>query len=366
MDKIASKLREIAKVAVAKYFGKLGDLFVAYPNSRSAVILIVKKTGSQYEIISLKQNDLWYSQRLAIAAGVGGLKVALQNTEYSHLIEKETGDVMKDIAMVSREIKKLKYYEKVDAVKAAKILTLKESIPTSYLKKYLPDLPLEGEGLTEKVGPFQVSFDHENDQERKSIEDLINRTIKAVEAGGFSKFLYGHIYVVDKLKGRTIADYSHASDSIRISHKARLSQDSLRTMIHEIGHRIYLYGGVDTYKVRSKYMEAMKGFTLNIEKGTIITDKKNGDQFQYIGIDYNSRTKPYKIIKVENGEPNHLKRYKCSAFFFVNFEGNFTIKSDWLPTAYSRTNHEEWFCEVLSFALTGNKEFLDFIDSIKK
>lgn len=361
----SKKLRHIAKIAVAKYFGKMGDLFIAYPNRVGAATLVIKKTGDQYEIVSLKQNDFWYSQRLALVSGVGGLESILRDTELSYLIQKETGDVMKDIAMVSRELKKLKYYEKVDAKQAVKILTLKESIPSVYIKKFLPDLPQEGEGLTEKVGPFDVFFDHENERERKEIEDLIQRTIKAVEAGGFGKYLYGNIYVVDKLKGRTIADYTPQSDSIRLSHKARMSQNDLRIMIHEIGHRIYNKGGVDSYKIRDKFMESVKDFTLDIKKGTVLKDKRSGDQFVYAGIDYGSRTLPHKIVKIENGLAK--KSYKCSTFFFVNFDGDFSIKKDWFPTAYSRTNHEEWFCEVLSFALTdGHKDFVDFINEVKK
>jgi hypothetical protein len=376
MNDAVSRLREISKIAVAKYFGQIGatPLFAAFPNSRGAAILVVKKTGGMYEIVSMKQNDFFYAYNLRRLESEG-LRQFLKASNYmdldsdrkNALLAKETGDLMKDIAMFASYIKKLKYYEKVDAKKAAKILTLKESIPVVYIQRYFPEIPFEGDGVSEKVGPFDVSFDHEDKREQKSIEDLIQRTVKAVEAGGFAKYLYGKIYVVDKLKGRTVADYSHASDSIRISTKARMSQDDLRTMIHEIGHRIYIKGGVDAYKIRSKFMEAMKGFELKIDKGTIITDKKSGEQFQFVGIDLYARTKPYKILKVENGVPNPQKSYRCSAFFFSNFSGDFTIKTDWFPTSYSKTNHEEWFCEVLSFALTsGQPQFVDFISEVKK
>jgi len=392
MQNIVSRLREIAKIAAVNYKITIdsnsgwqfddGDLTIGFPSRRGGAILFVKKTGDRYEIVSLKQNDFWNVGiiNIFLRSGLAGVLEYLRKLADKGYIFKDNtspqnlsfpwsevtfGNSLKDLADASKDFKKLKYYEKVDSAKAFKILTLKEGIQPAVLQSWFPELSQSTDGLTEKIGPFEVSFDHENEKERQQIDDLIKKTITAFEAEGFSKFLYGKIYVVEKIKGRTVADYTPFDDSIRLSHKARKLDSDLRTLIHEIGHRIYAKGGVDLAKIRSKYSEAIQGFSLNIKPGAVIKDKKSGDSFQFTGIDLGSRSKQYKIVKLENGEPNPNKKYKCSDLFFVNFEGDFTIESDWLPTAYSRTNQEEWFCEVLSFALTGNDKFLQFIKSVK-
>jgi hypothetical protein len=379
MGKVADRLRQIAKIAVAKYVTRSGDLLVAYPN-RSGATVLVKKSGTKYEIVSLKQNRIWgsYAISYAQAKGVAGivpnirLRDVTNEAAFLEVLENPSrvlkGDLMQDIAQLSKILGKLKYYEVVDEAKALKLLTLKESIPVAYLKRYLPELPTDQEGSHQKIGPFDVSFDHENEGERQAIENLIERAVQTLGSAGFGDYLYGKIFVVSKLKGRTVADYHPSDDSIRLSHKAKGKED-LRTFIHEIGHRILNKGGADYPKIKAKFREAVQGFSLEVKPGTILKDKKDGKTYKYVGQSFQARSTPYKIKQVltENGETIERGDYRVSAFYFTNFEGDFKINGEWFPTAYSKTNQEEWFCEILSFALTrGDKIFLDFIKEVRK
>lgn len=372
MGWISDRLRQVAKIAVAKYVSRESNLLVAFPNRSSGATTIARKNGSSYEIISLKQNKLWFQFALRIALK-DGVIACFQQSWFKRNVGDEipfdlTDELFSDIVKVSKISGKLKSYEVVDAPKAFKILTLKESIPVTLLQRFFPELPTEQEGLHQKIGPFDVIFDHENPKEQESIQNLVAKTVESVSKAGFSEYLYGKIFVVEKLKGRTVADYHASDDTIRISHKARTKED-LRTMIHELGHRIVNKGGVDLSKIKSKFREVLEGFSLDVEPGAILTDKKDGKKYKYIGQALYSRTKTYRIkeLKTIEGQTVESGDYRVSAFYFTNFDGDFKFNSEWFPSAYSKTNHEEWFCEILSFALTrGDQLYLDFVKDVRK
>jgi hypothetical protein len=353
------------KIALPKYFGsydlKNGDrLFLGLTNQRSGLCLIVKQSGSSFEIVSLKNNKYFGT--------VGGAIYCQPKRGWAPPTTWHGSSTM--LSEISGEAQKnnllKKYYAHINAEEARKILIQKESVPPEILKKFLPDLFTAIE--PDKIGNFTIHFDNQNQKEKDAIESLVARTTKAFEGFGFQRFLYGDIYIVDKLKGRVIADYTATDDSIRLSKKAKKDDSDCRNLIHELGHRIYKKSGVDKKEIQNKYLEALKEFSLEIKPDTVLSDKKTGEKYIYLGKNFSGREITYKIVKISDVDLSENKFtgkiYRCSAFYFTNFEGDFKLETNWLPTAYAKTSQEEWFCEVLSFALT--RKDAHFVEFVKK
>jgi len=346
-------------------FVKVGNTNVVatFPSrsSSSGASLIIVEDGNKYHIIGLKRN-----KDIRMAA----VHLALL---------KNRGNVSKAVILLVDEIenkKLLKYYKDLSPKNAANHLILKESFDPTYLGKYFPDLVKyikdddEISDTVHKIGKFKVRYESKlKDSEIKNIVDFILTGSKIIKNAGLEKTLYGKVLIVDKLTGKRVADYSVNDDYIRIARSAKKNRNMLGSFIHELGHRLLEKGYVDTSDLQKDFTEKVikPKSKMVIDRGDVFQSKK-GEKYTIIQPKYSGRRMMY-IFEIDGKEG----QYKASEDYFTvlkKLEGKDMDKGDslnWIPTAYSTKNHEEWFCELLKYALTeNNKEYWNYIKNVLK
>lgn len=166
---------------------------------------------------------------------------------------------------------------------------------------------------------------------------------------GFNKVLYGNIYIVGQLIGRTkLAWYKEAEDAVYLRPHLKIGNGELHNLVHEFAHR---------YWAKFIPQEIRKGFLahstkLNYQSGETPPLPKPGEPIGITMAGYKGPgTSP--IVKGILGDKIYLE------------EGGYVTIMGWIkfhhenqrrerfPTLYSATDPEEHFCEVVALLATG-------------
>jgi hypothetical protein len=218
-----------------------------------------------------------------------------------------------------------------------------------------------------KVGSFELIYNEE--KEHTQIEPIVLETEAILKKFGFGKLCYGKLFSTPTIRaGQTLADYTDNTDSVRISNKAKKSNEAIRIMIHELGHRLWYRFLSDKQKqeITDKFYEVQKNSDFKISLGDKFVDEKGKI---IVVSDYVSgrQGKMQKFVfKYDAMEKS--PRFSAAKGYFRRLTP-IGKKYEYDPfdvTEYAKTNEKEFFSEVFSFALTQkNKVLLDFIKRYK-
>lgn len=256
------------------------------------------------------------------------------------------------IRMISKQ-KKMDKVELVDYLVGRHNM----SLPTFQQIYGEPEFGESGRISQEKYGKWNIIYDAKASMGVDDVKKLLDEASRVVASKGFGNLAYGDVAATNTLKSGRMAEYYPGGDSIRIRFgRASANQDSLRCLLHELGHRNIRknLGSNEIGKIKIKYREKMRGIE-TLDKGDVIVSK-DGDVAKVIGQDFNMRSGIKWIVKVEDSSGNRLRtdgHYKLPSQLigveWVKKGGSgASEKQAWFPTAYSTKNAEEFYCELFA------------------
>lgn len=173
----------------------------------------------------------------------------------------------------------------------------------------------------------------------------------------FANAFYGNIYVVphNKIHGY-LAYYSPATDSIVLNStllKKTSIKDSIRTMIHELGHRFY------KKVLNIKEKEAWETYYSSLISNPYnpnIAPKIGNSVYLDVGLSFNTKTEPGEDlideIKLDSTGLVHNYYFKDGEGRAYFTDGDLSALG-YFPTLYAKTDPEEFFCETISYYVMG-------------
>lgn len=314
--------------------------------------LIAAEYKGKYYIISFKRNKIVNSLNISNRLQINGLEQGL-----------------KILAENAKEKNFLQYYKKFSPKDFAKQLLIKESFSQKYFDTYFPELKgilQDDNETTHKIGNFEVIYESSlKDSTKKAINDFIIAASDIVKKFGLEKLLYGKVIIVDRLPGKTVADYSESNDLIRIQKKAKNNKSSIKDLIHELGHRLLDRGFLkDKIDVIKKFDQDVARARREVRVGDIFEDK-DGKKITIEDSKFTGRRLLY-IFSIEGKKG----KYQAPENYFLTFKkikGKEDKQLEWIPSTYSTTNYSEWLSEIFSYGLVdNNKLYKEYIKSILK
>lgn len=266
---------------------------------------------------------------------------------------------------------------------------IKEGLPNSVVGQFFPDLAdLEVEETVIKQG--DVSFIGFDEKKHKALLDFFDKAETTLKKVGFKDLVYGKVFLVPRKNAGmnvTLADYVEKDDTMRVFDLAQKNNDTLQTIIHELGHRLYRKRlSADAYRsIRERYAKAIADLKTEVTTGSKATLFTVGQRFhhpkfgelEYGGLggqSLYSNKKSYKFYILKDGQRTNrylpFKTLEEATIHFSSLESSNKAsgkKTDnaWMPTSYAMTKDTEWFAEVFSFAvMDNNKEVLDWVKGL--
>ena len=307
---------------------------------------LIQHQGGNYSILLFKSNKKFYPVTMA----------AMDNPDI-HLI----AELAKKMGMQK------KFYPDLNPVKFFHQMTVIHNISPKNVHTLFPEL--EGMTLGDdndrvlKVGGFEIIYDKE--KEGKHLKELIGAGCDLLSKHKYEKICYGKVVATPNLKTPVLANYNIRDDFIRVSNKARKRDDAVRTLVHELGHRLYhkFLKKSQHEKIKEKYNEMLADkFQIAI-----------GDRFEMDGREITILDTEWTRSGVRYLYSKEGKFYSATAAalslrkFLGNKEGKETSKKvhPFQVSLYARKDAEEFFSEVFSFAIVENrKDLLDWIKSL--
>lgn len=185
--------------------------------------------------------------------------------EYIKNILNLSNDPIKTLEILEKEARDssiLKYYKHLDLYSFINLIISEESFHLDMVMKWFPEI----ENLLIKelfpVGYFKVFFGILNNEEKERIIYTIKKSSEIVEYFGFSSLLYGNIIMVEHIANRPRAAYNPGPDLIKLARKAAYTKNynhsSIKSFIHELGHRAMEMGFIDRNACEIKYNKIIK------------------------------------------------------------------------------------------------------------
>lgn len=107
------------------------------------------------------------------------------------------------------------------------------------------------------INNFKVFFCNLKNSYINRIKYIINKCSKIIHNNSFTELLYGRIIVCKHLIGRPRACYSIDSDSVKFAEKIAYNKNyksfSIKSMLHELGHRAYFKDFISREKCKVFY-----------------------------------------------------------------------------------------------------------------
>lgn len=241
---------------------------------------------------------------------------------------------------------------------------------------------IENEIENVQIGQSKILFpDNIKEKNKNDIIELVKTAQVFLNNKNVGFLLYGNISIV-KLSNRVLGDYNSGTNTIRIDYNAKKSKTALLTIFHELGHRLlHKFFNYNVYdQIRNKYKEVMldaiksrEQFKTDdliylIDKSVNASDKiKNADYFIIEKIKPSRNDIKYDVVAIKDNNQGAyftigdalMQKYfskNPNKEQIKNEESKNTelhFKDSWIPTAYSKTNSSEWFCEMFA-AYIGN------------
>lgn len=144
-------------------------------------------------------------------------------------------------------------------------------------------------GTKVKVGDFTlVNTGGFPEKTMNEVADLVQKASAFLHSSGFGKVCYGNILVTNSLKAnKVLAFYVIADDELLIRANFKKDRDTLRTILHELGHRYqfqFMKGRDSEVKSFYRWMEGEEVDRLKDKRDELIP--KKGDTITVKGIEW--------------------------------------------------------------------------------
>jgi hypothetical protein len=175
----------------------------------------------------------------------------------------------------------------------------------------------EGEGATKfKVGSFTlVNTGGFSAEVMTNVADAMQKVEAFATKARFGSVCYGDVQVTNRISGgRVLAFYHHESDEIFVRADVKGSHDTVRNILHELGHRYEgkrlsgkkgeiesVYAQIHREEFARK-LDREKMDALKPQPGEEITEK--GKTYRVIGTEYLGWNRGYKVNLQKADDPN--------------------------------------------------------------
>ena len=271
------------------------------------------------------------------------------------LLDKIQSGILTDdlIRMVSKK-KRMSKAELVD------FLVGKHNMPTASFGKVYGDLEFaEGGRMSqEKHGHWDLIYDAKASADVDDVKKMLDMADRFVSGKGFGALAYGDVVATNTLKGGRMAEYYPGEDSIRIRFgKASASRDSVRDLLHELGHRNLRKNISQAQKLEiwRKFGQKKAG-RVDLHNGDIIEHRDTGDVMKIVGRKFSVKGGGKWIGVVEESPASRLEvsqRYGVPEDFVgVDWirrgDSGSSEKQAWFSSAYATTDADEFYCELFA------------------
>ena len=273
-----------------------------------------------------------------------------------------------------------------------KFMTTDMKMGNAFYKQVFGEIPSHDtmDSSYTKVGDAKLLFpDGIRESNKEALINLIKEVKSKLDDKGLGNLVSGIIHFMN-FTGNRIGDYNLVDGQLRIHPNVKKSNDTIFTIVHELGHKLYHEVISDkipqikedyllqmkNYKPKSPDMNAIRGdldFLKKLHVGMVVTYSGRKKNFKDIG--------NFKIAKISGGQVELSTTEKSSIYpegrerivaggnyiFLKNPDWHvagvevekieptteYKESDSWFPTKYSQTNASEWFAELFSFYILG-------------
>jgi len=359
VKRLAEHLEQLAAcLKTAYYSGHYpvgeGKVFVKSPTRNAANTMLVCQSGAdQYTVLSMKKNKIFDVYGMAVL--VKHFTMPDQLIRVAHEQAQKAGIV--------------KYYRTFKGSDFITHMLNDEGINANTLYEWFPALKEKEVEHHKQIGGFTfITGNNVSENELENVEELVETASRLLEKVGLGDLLYGKIYVLADM-GKHLANYLESDDTIRMSNKCRKSPTAVKTLIHEIGHRLYAKKLSSEAKVAidKKFCDEIKFVSAAPKIGDVFEDKK-GVTYKVITMKGSGSLYSTKLYYVMERSDKPGDQWRVNGDYFVGMKrikGEEHDSSKWVPSQYSKKNDQEWFCEILGWGLVDNNStYIKFIKSL--
>jgi len=209
---------------------------------------------------------------------------------------------------------------------------------------------------TIKYKNWTILVDNKTKRAISGVKKLLSLTEKSLNSKGFGNLAYGRVMLVDKLRGRKVADYSHFGDIIRLESQVKASKKELTSMLHEIGHRNY-YKYLDSSKrlESDTLYNSLKKKRGYFKRGdTLVDTQEPSEKYQLLS---KSGTK-YIVRCIDSGNANNIgeiyniKNIAMGTRLIKETDDESKTKSSFFPRLYGLKDKLEFYAVLFETWLT--------------
>lgn len=159
-----------------------------------------------------------------------------------------------------------------------------------------------GVGTKMKVGDFTlVNTGGFPEKTMNEVADLVQKASSLLHSSGFGKVCYGNILVTNTLKkNNVLAFYVVADDELLVRANFKSDRDTLRTILHELGHRYqfqFMKGRNSEVKDFYRWMEGEEDDRLKDKRDELLP--KKGDTIEIKGVTWEAVSNNPSVTRSE-------------------------------------------------------------------
>lgn len=323
-----------------------------YAHNRIMLNLTSRRSGAKYVLAA---NDKLYGfMELKTNKQIHVSTVMLASQEFPDPIK-----AFESLAARAKSydlIKKLNISDVTTFIKT--VLTL--GINTAQLFETFPELRNSLDDHCEYIVKFCLVIGEAPQKQVDIAKELIKQAGDILQKHGYSGLAYGKMILTKQIKSKQLASYNPAEDTINLwSGHLKAGKEAVRTILHELGHRLWYKGAVDKQPVFQIYSEVTSsGESFKI--GDEIQSKSTPEKiFKIVEIKY-GRTLQYVVVKPGQEDPRYIiKGASRAGWIKLNSQQK---RSVFDVSGYAHTSVEEFFAEIFGFGLIDSiPEITDFL-----
>ena len=253
------------------------------------------------------------------------------------------------------------FFEKEWVKSKPKILEMANHLLNIWLNSENRDLSSNGQDFI-KIGKVHLFFSDSSltPQDKENLIRIVEEAGKIMASSKvphFANAFYGNIFVISHNKMHDhFAYYYRSTDMVYLNSsllKKTSIKDGIRVVIHELGHRYY--AKVLNIKEKEAW-ETYYSELISRPYDASLAPKVGDSVYLEVGLSYMFDSEPGedKITRIELDSTGLVHTYYFEvdgvSYYFTDAD---LSKLGYFPTAYSKENPEEFFCETISYYSMG-------------
>ena len=194
-----------------------------------------------------------------------------------------------------------------------------------------------------KIDSWDIHYDPNLKIDQKTITDLLHKSSAFLTKKNLGSLAHGQILIVKKLSGSTVADYSSATDLIRVNAIPKGMQ-LIETFLHEVVHRNFKKLNRDArIEIANKFREVNKPPYFSV--GEKVKNKQTNECYIIKEVDYKRNGFSYVVDKCKSDNKLYRVTPELATANYIK-DGDVPVDNSFIVRAYSLTNYEEFYCEL--------------------